>query len=71
MAVAGSGGWIPSNLAILRNGRVEFVTITQNKPRELVTDVTDAAERLRRGEYVTVDVRYPYMSELRELLGCS
>lgn len=68
MAIAGAGGWTPSNLAKLRNGRIELIAITQNKPPELVPPVTDAAAALLAGELVTVDVRWAYMSTLRGLV---
>lgn len=71
MAISGAGGWTPSNLAVLRDGRVHFVTITQNKPPELIPAVEIAAARLRQGEYTNVDVRQPYMSRLRELVEVS
>lgn len=71
MAIAGSGGWTPSNLACLRNGKIHFVAITQNKPPDLIPDVEVAAETLRTGGYVNVDVRWPYMSRLRQVLEVS
>lgn len=68
MAIAGAGGWIPSNWAALHNGSIVFLAITQNKPPDLVPTVEDAATALLAGERVTVDVRWAYMSKLRELL---
>lgn len=68
MAIAGSGGWKPSNIAVLKQGRIELVAITQNKPPELITPLEEAVERLLAGELVTVDVRWPYMSVLREMI---
>lgn len=65
MAIAGSGGWRPSNLARLHNGHIEFIAITQNKPPELIVPLAEAVDRLLAGELVTVDVRWPYMSVLR------
>ena len=65
MAIAGSGGWKPSNIAVLKKGRIEYIAITQNKPPELITPLEEAVERLLAGELVTVDVRWPYMSVLR------
>lgn len=66
MAIAGAGGWKPSNLARLRNGQIEFIAITQNKPPELIVPLEEASARLLAGELVTVDVRWGYMSALRE-----
>lgn len=69
MAIAGSGGWVPSNWARLRNGRLEFVAITQNKPKELIVPLDEAVDRLQRGEVVTVDARWAYQQALRERLN--
>lgn len=68
MAIAGAGGWKPSNLARLRNGQIEFIAITQNKPPELIVPLEEASARLLAGELVTVDVRWGYMSALREMV---
>ena len=69
MAIAGSGGWIPSNRIRLQNGEIVFTAMTQNKPKGvLVNDVDEAARLLRAGEAVTVDVRDGFMSQLREAL---
>ncbi len=67
MAIGGSG--IPCNTAVLTNGRIEFITMTQNRPAELVKPVEETAAALLAGEYVTVDVRPPYMNPLRELVA--
>jgi hypothetical protein len=68
MAIAGSGGWIPSNYARLRNGQLEFTGITQNKPRYILPPLDEAARLLLAGETVTVDMRYQATSQLRALL---
>jgi hypothetical protein len=57
MAVAGSGGWIPSALYALRRGELVQITIAQNAPSYLVADAPTAAERLRQGEITRIDVR--------------
>jgi hypothetical protein len=69
MAVAGAGGWTPSNGAKLRNGRIEFTAITQNKPPDLVDSLEIASSKLLAGQVATVDVRFEYMSKLRQMVG--
>lgn len=69
MAIAGAGGWIPSNWAALHNGSIIFLAITQNKPPHLVPTVEDAAAALLAGQRVTVDVRWSYISQLRALIA--
>lgn len=69
MAIAGSGGWIPSNRVKLHNGEIVFTAMTQNKPKEICNgDVPDVVRRLLAGELVTVDIRHEFMSKLREAL---
>ena len=66
MAVAGQGGWVPSNSVALRNGEIHFLYITQNKPKSITNqDVRDTANRLLAGEAVTIDVRFPFTTQLR------
>lgn len=72
MAVSGSGGWIPSNQVRLESGQIRFIGgYTQNKPKDIVHEPEEAAERLRAGLPATVDVRNPAMRRLKELLGIS
>lgn len=67
MAIAGGG--IPCNTARLKDGVVEFIAMTQNRPAELVVELEEAARRLLAGETVTVDARWAYMQPLRELVA--
>lgn len=70
MAIAGAGGWIPSNQIRLVAGELRFTTITQNKPKEVLEqDAGAAARRLLAGETVTMDVRHEFMSQVREALN--
>lgn len=70
MAIAGAGGWIPSNRLKLVDGELRFTTITQNKPKEvLCQDADEAVRRLMAGETVTMDVRHEFLSQVREVLG--
>ena len=66
MAIAGSGGWIPSCRVIKRNGGLVATGIVQNKPANLIfSDLAkDAAGTLgeglvvlRSGRPVQVDLR--------------
>lgn len=66
MAIAGGG--IPCNTARLKDGVIVFITMTQNRPADLVVELEEATRRLLAGELVTVDVRPPYMNPLRELV---
>lgn len=69
MAIGGAGGWVPSNVAVLKDGHIVFVAITQNKPKSVVEkDPARAAKLLLAGELVTVDMRHPYQSELRAMM---
>ena len=69
MAVSGSGGWVPSTWARWDGAQVQFMGITQNKPKDVIEpDPSVAAARLLAGERVTIDVRHGYMSELRQAL---
>lgn len=73
MAIAGSGGWIPSNAVKLVDGHFWFCGITQNKPRGICNNApADVARRLLAGETVTIDVRYEFTQQVRRLLdGCA
>ena len=69
MAVAGSGGWIPSNRVIARAGRLDFIGgYTQNKPRQVVDDLPTALAKLLAGESAQIDVRHEFQSQLRAVL---
>lgn len=69
MAVAGSGGWIPSNRMAVRGGRLEVIGgYTQNKPKSVVDDLENATALLLDGKSAQVDMRYPFQSELRQWL---
>lgn len=69
MAIAGSGGWIPSNQIRLRDGQLQFCSITQNKPSSVCeSDPATAARRLLAGETVTMDIRYPFVTQVRYYL---
>lgn len=69
MAIAGAGGWIPSNRVRLEDGRLVFCAMTQNKPASvLVMDVDEAARRLLAGETITMDIREGFTSQLKEKL---
>lgn len=59
MAVAGSGGWVPSCGYIYRFGRLERVGITQNKPTSCLQFATEAAAMLLEDgdRIVQIDVR--------------
>lgn len=67
MAVAGGG--LPCNTARLRNGRIEFIAITQNRPKDQIPALWLAAKELENGRSTTVDARFPYMYRLAKLLG--
>lgn len=73
MAIAGSGGWIPSNQVKLVDGHFWFCGITQNKPRDICNDdPADVARRLLAGETVTMDVRHEFTAQVRRCFhGCS
>lgn len=66
MAIAGGG--IPCNTARLKDGVIVFITMTQNRPADLVVKLEESARRLLAGKLVTVDARPPYMNPLRELV---
>lgn len=69
MAVAGSGGWVPSNRVRLRAGRLVFLELTQNKPSTvLVRDPKEVARRLLAGESVMIDIRYSFQEQVFEYL---
>jgi len=70
MAVAGSGGWIPSNHVSYSGGVFHFHSITQNKPREICNyDVAEVVRLLLAGEVATIDVREEFMSQVREAIA--
>lgn len=50
----------------MENGRIVYIAITQNKPKDLVDDIDTAAAKLLAGQRATVDVRWNYISELRK-----
>ncbi|GIV81821.1 MAG: hypothetical protein KatS3mg051_1175 [Anaerolineae bacterium] len=56
MAIAGSGGWVPSRLVYMRNGRLLCLGYQHNVPREAVRDYDQAVELLRAGQAVRVEV---------------
>ena len=65
MAIAGSGGWVPSCTVIVREGGIVAHGIVNNKPPEVIYSDTernargslaDAVAMLRRGEPVFVDM---------------
>lgn len=61
MAISGSGGWVPSQGYTLNwRKELERVGYTQNKPREAVLSVEEAAAKLlsEPGVVVHIDVSY-------------
>ncbi len=65
MAIAGSGGWVPSCAVIVRDGGIVAYGIVNNKPPNVVYSATernakgslvDAVAVLRTGEPVFVDM---------------
>lgn len=64
MAVAGSGGWIPSTEVCIKNGELLQPGYTQNTPRDVVQiDMSLAAAQLRRNptELIRVDAKKVYL----------
>ena len=60
MAISGSGGWFPSQAYSLNwRGELERVGYTQNRPRESVLSVEEAATKLLNepDAIVAIDVR--------------
>ncbi|GIV81710.1 MAG: hypothetical protein KatS3mg051_1064 [Anaerolineae bacterium] len=70
MAIAGSGGWVPSRLVYMRNGRLLCLGYQHNVPREAVCDYSQAAELLRAGEAVRVEVANWTIPRLMQELEC-
>lgn len=70
MAIAGSGGWIPSSGLVIRAGKLLPVGYTQNKPRNIVLPLDEAAEALRSNPraIVQIDVRDGGIWQLRKAL---
>ncbi len=65
MAIAGSGGWVPSCTVIVQGGGIVAHGIVNNKPPETVYSDTERSARgtladavavLRRGDSVFVDM---------------
>lgn len=60
MAVSGSGGWIPSRGVWVRDRTLHIHSMAQNKPRDIVHGIADAALILAEqapGTVVQVDTR--------------
>lgn len=57
MAVAGSGGWIPSAIYTYRDGRLVQISIMQNTPKDFVLSPQEATDRFRVGLPARIDVR--------------
>ena len=71
MAVSGSGGWVPSATFIYRNKRLVRIGIVQNKPKEVLVSLEDAAKSLFGSDgnkIVTVDIRRTNHLELVDML---
>lgn len=65
MAIAGSGGWVPSCTVIVRNGGIVAHGIVNNKPPNVVYSATergakgsliDAVAVLRKGDPILLDM---------------
>ena len=60
---------MPSNHARIVKGELVFLSITQNKPKDIIHDIDTAVQRLLAGETATIDVRQAYTTELRRKLA--
>lgn len=77
MAVAGSGGWIPSTAVTITNDRITPVGITQNKPRHLIYSLhadDDYAGDLQAGYLalraeirIIIDARHPNLEAMQTI----
>lgn len=76
MAIAGSGGWVPSCRVAVENGQLIARGNVSNKPPEVVYSdgergargsLADAIERLSRKEPITVDMTNGQFLRLVEL----
>lgn len=57
MAIAGSGGFVPSNGVYIRNRRLRFLPITQNKPKNVLAfDMAVVADRLAENPDLSVQI---------------
>jgi hypothetical protein len=57
MAVAGSGGWIPSALFVYRNGKIKQIGLAHNTPKIFVSKPEAAARIMFSGKPARIDVR--------------
>lgn len=70
MAIAGNNTWVPSNRVKLVGGRLEFVAMTQNKPRDVLErNAEQAARRLLAGETITMDIRDAFTRAVKEAIN--
>lgn len=76
MAIAGSGGWIPSCRVVKRGGGLVATGIVQNKPANLIFSdeakdaygtLSEALVRLQGGQPIQVDMRNGQYLRLLEL----